>query len=107
MEQLVGDHCVRLAYSLSEHKQLFEPHTRAMFWRSKEDREVDFVILGENATIPIEVKFQNKIKRDDLYALADFRKISGLKGGIVLSKDTLSATNGHSILPVSVFLLLI
>jgi hypothetical protein len=78
-----------------------------MFWRSKEDRELDFVVLGDSDMIPIEVKFQRQISRTDLFALADFRKVTKSKGGIILSKDTLESRNGYSIVPVSTFLLLI
>jgi len=107
IEQVVGDHCIRLAYSLTGHKQLFDYKTRVMFWRSRENREVDFVVLGDSAMVPLEVKFQEKIRRDDLYGIADFRKATGSKGGIILSKDLLSAKNGYAIVPVSTFLLLI
>jgi hypothetical protein len=107
IEQVVGEHCIRLGYSLTTQKQLFEYKNRVMFWRSKEDRELDFVVLGDSDMIPIEVKFQRQISRTDLFALADFRKVTKSKGGIILSKDTLESRNGYSIVPVSTFLLLI
>lgn len=107
VEQVVGDHCIRLAYSMARQKQLFEYKRHVMFWRSKEDREVDFVIANNPRVIPIEVKFQERVTREDLYPLADFRKVSATRGGIVLSKDILEKRDGYSIVPASIFLLLI
>ncbi len=78
-----------------------------MFWRGKEAREVDFVVSGDSAMTPVEVKFQEQISKEDLYPMADFRKVSGSKGGVVLSKNTLETRNGYSIVPVSTFLLLV
>jgi len=107
VEQSVGEHCIRLAYSIARQKQLFEYKRHVMFWRSKEDREVDFVVSGDGTMIPIEVKFQEQIAKEDMYPLADFRKVTGTKGGIILSKDMLEKRNGYSIVPVSTFLLLV
>jgi len=107
VEQSVGEHCIRLAYSIARQKQLFEYKRHVMFWRGKEDREVDFVVGGDGTMIPIEVKFQEQIAKEDMYPLADFRKVTGTKGGIVLSKDMLEKRNGYSIVPVSTFLLLV
>jgi predicted AAA+ superfamily ATPase len=107
IEQVVGGHCIRLAFSLAEQKQLFDPKTQVMFWRSREDREIDFVVLGNSNMIPIEVKYQDQIARTDLFAMADFRKVTRTKGGIMLSKGTLEGRDGYSIVPVSTFLLLV
>lgn len=107
VEQMVGQHCIRLAYSFASQKQLFDPKTQVMFWRSKEEREIDFVVIANSNMIPIEVKYQDEITRGDFYALADFRKLTNTKGGIILSKDRLEARNGYSIIPTSTFLLLI
>jgi len=107
VEQSVGEHCIRLAYSIARQKQLFEYKRHVMFWRGKEDRELDFVVTEDSTMMPIEVKFQEQIVREDLYPLADFRKVSGTKGGIILSKDILEKRDGYSIVPVSTFLLLI
>jgi len=107
VEQVVGEHCVRLAYSLTSYKQLFDYKTRVMFWRSREGREVDYVVLGDVPMIPIEVKYQKTIGREDLYGMADFRKTTGTKGGLILSEHVLSERNGCSIVPTSTFLLLI
>jgi predicted AAA+ superfamily ATPase len=57
--------------------------------------------------IPIEVKYQDQIARTDLFAMADFRKVTRTKGGIMLSKGTLEGRDGYSIVPVSTFLLLV
>jgi predicted AAA+ superfamily ATPase len=107
LEQVIGEHCIRLAYSMARQKQLFEYKRHVMFWRGKEAREVDFVIANNSDVIPIEVKFQDRVIRDDLYPLADFRKISATTGGIILSRDILAKRDGYSIVPASVFLLLI
>jgi len=107
VEQVVGQHCIRLAYSFASQKQLFDPKTQVMFWRSREEREIDFVVLTNSNMISLEVKHQDEITRADFYALADFRKLTNTRGGIILSKDRLEARNGYSIVPASTFLLLI
>jgi hypothetical protein len=107
IEQAIGEHCIRLAYSMAREKQLFEYKRRVMFWRSKEDREVDFVIANNSKVIPMEVKFQDSVSRENLYPLADFRKVSSTRGGIVVSKDLLEKRDGYSIVPASIFLLLV
>jgi predicted AAA+ superfamily ATPase len=92
---------------MARQKQLFEYKRHVMFWRSKEDREVDFVMAEDSKVMPIEVKFQERVTREDLYPLADFRKVTATKGGIVLSRDILEKRDGCSIVPASTFLLLI
>ena len=42
------------------------------YWRTSDDREVDFVLYGENGLIAIEVKKTSRVRRTDLEALKLF-----------------------------------
>jgi predicted AAA+ superfamily ATPase len=44
------------------------------FWRSRSGVEVDFVLYGKDGIYAIEVKNTNRIRPEDLRALAEFRK---------------------------------
>ena len=63
--------------------------------------EIDFLIKQDNVLMPIEVNYQNKIKK------SDFRLISklGFKKGIIISRDTFCYDNGYVIIPLEIFLM--
>jgi predicted AAA+ superfamily ATPase len=44
------------------------------FWRTRDHREVDFVLYGERGLVAIEVKRAGRFREDDLAALRDFRE---------------------------------
>jgi predicted AAA+ superfamily ATPase len=44
------------------------------FWRTRDHREVDFVLYGERGLVAIEVKRAGRFREDDLTALRDFRE---------------------------------
>jgi hypothetical protein len=107
-EGVAADHVVRLAFLLSEQKQLFAYENVVLYWRGKRDREVDFVLRsGFSKGVPIEVKYQKTISNEDLFGVIDFMKISGSTNGIILSRDTLEVRRNIVVLPIWLFLLLV
>jgi len=107
VEQVVSDHAIRLAFNLAPKKTGFEYQSSVFYWKSKNNREVDFVIRDDDSLIPIEVKYQNDIKKDDYYGLIDFKKVSKTKNSIILTKKDLRVESEATLIPVSLFLLLI
>ena len=106
-EQIAGDHLMRMAPALSSIKSGFDPHYSVLHWRSaKSGREVDFVVRDKSSLIPVEVKYQPKVRREDMGGLVDFSKATGKKGGIVVTRGELRAAGNVSLVPASVFLLL-
>jgi len=108
VEGIAADHVVRLAFLLSEQKQLFSYENAVFYWRGKKDREVDFVLRADSSkAVPFEVKYQKTIGSEDLFGMIDFMKVSGSRGGIVLSKETLEVRRSVTIVPIWLFLLLV
>ena len=69
------------------------------YWKNK--KETDILVKTKDALLAIEVKYQNKITKDDLSSLYHFRK------GIIMSKDTLAPDEKYSIIPAHLLLALI
>ncbi len=109
MESIVANHLVRLSFSLSKQKQLFEYKTCLFYWRSNKDREVDFVMkAGESKFFPIELKYQRTISREDKFALIDFSKATGSTAkGVLLSKNDLRGDASAVIVPAWAFLFIV
>lgn len=105
-EGVVADHLVRYAFSQSRQKSLFSYENVLFYWKSKRDREVDFVLRMNGDYTPIEVKYQSKVVKKDKFGLIDFSKTGRAKGGILLSKGSTSPGDFVTI-PVSIFLALI
>lgn len=57
------------------------------FWRERQVKEVDFVILGQEKKIPIEVKYQNEIRERDLKNLIEYSRKEKLKNAILITKN--------------------
>jgi hypothetical protein len=107
-ESLVGSHLIRLAFCMSQQKQLFDYENSLFYWKSGKDREVDFVIkLGDDSVLPIEIKYQSSIMKSDRYGIIDFKKSSGVDNGILLSKNKMEAKTGIVTLPAWLFLMLV
>lgn len=108
VEGVVADHLIRLAFLLSQKKQTFDYSNYVFNWRYGVDRELDFVLYdGNGLELPIEVRFQNKIsKKTDPQGIIRFQKATGVKMGILLSKEEMDLTNEYIILPTSMFLLI-
>ena len=107
IEQVVASHCIRLAFNLSSNKTGFSHPLSVFYWQSKNSRELDFVVRDNDSLIPIEVKYQNQIKKDDLYSIIDFKKSTRTNRGIVITKDQLTVNNEAALIPANLFLLLI
>jgi predicted AAA+ superfamily ATPase len=109
VEGIVADHLIRLAFALSEKKQNFEYSEHIFHWKY-EKNEVDFVLdNGIDLEIPMEVKFQNSINKRDLDSIINFKKESKNKNlrPLLLSKDRFDIINDCTIIPASIFLLLV
>ena len=107
VEQVVADHCIRMAFNMASKKTGFSYQSSVFYWKSKTSREVDFVVRDNESLIPIEVKYQNQIKRNDLYGLIDFKKATNTDRGIVITKNELRIEDEAILIPASLFLLLI
>lgn len=105
VENIVSDHCTRLAFNLSSSKSLYNYHQSVFYWKGTK-REVDFVVKDNDSLIPIEVKYQNDIKSDDYHGLIDFRKMTG-RNSIMITKKDLKSENDIALIPTSMFLLLV
>ena len=117
VEQAVACHVARLAPDLNARSDPIGDLDTAFYWRSSRGREVDFVVRtgagGEagragGAVAPIEVKWQSRVRRDDLHGMFDFRKAAGMGGcgGAVLSRDSAEERSGMAVVPAAVFALL-
>jgi len=106
VEGVVADHLVRLAFAASEAPESFECENFLLYWRGKGGREVDFVLRLRSRWFPVEVKFQRSVGRSDLAGVLRFRGGGG-RGGIVLTRDLLGERSGVSMVPTSLFLLLV
>ncbi len=107
VEGVIADHMVRLAFSLSKQKQLFDYEKDLHYWKSSNQHEVDFVLTLNKSYLPVESKYKDKIGKDDRYGLADFSKATGVKNEILVSKNEFSRYKGGSIVPAWLFLLLV
>ena len=115
IEQAVACHVVRLASDLNARNDPVGLFDTVFYWRSNRGREVDFVVrngeggAGAGGSVsPIEVKWQGRVRRDDLHGMFDFRKAAGMGGcgGLVLSRDVAEERSGMAVVPASVFALL-
>ena len=115
VEQAAACHIVRLASDLNARNDPAGLFDTVFYWRSNRGREVDFVVRTGNggagaggAVAPIEVKWQGRVRRDDMHGIFDFRKATGMGGcgGAVLSRDSAEERSGMAIVPASIFTLL-
>ncbi|MGI0015669.1 MAG: ATP-binding protein, partial [Nitrososphaera sp.] len=107
-ESIVGSHLIRLAFCLSQQKQLFDYENSLFYWKSSKDREIDFVVkLADNSVLPVEIKYQSSIMKSDRYGIIDFKKSSGIDKGILLSKDKTEVKARIVTLPTWLFLMLV
>lgn len=60
----------------------------------------------EGAFLPIEVKYQGAIRRNDLYGIIDFMKGGRSRRGIIITKDALGQGRNHTEVPLPIFLLM-
>jgi len=57
------------------------------FFRTTSKREVDFIKIDNNKIIPIELKYKERIRNDDLNGLIYFLDKFKLDEGILLTKE--------------------
>jgi len=105
LESVVCDHMVRLLFNLEPSPQ-FDYTTKLFYWESSKKREVDFVTKLGSAFLPIELKYQSSIQRNDVYGIIDFMKGGKAHKGIIVTKDVFVEGRSHVEIPVSTFLLL-
>jgi predicted AAA+ superfamily ATPase len=106
IESVVCDHLIRLLFDLEPSPQ-FDYMTKLFYWESSKRREVDFVTKLDDAFLPIEVKYQSSIHKNDLYGLIDFVKGGKAHKGIIVTKDRLVQGRTYVGIPASLFLLMI
>ena len=105
VESVVCNHLIRLIFNMEPSPQ-FDYTTKLFYWESSKKREVDFVTKFENALLPIEVKYQTAIQRNDLFGIIDLMKGGKSHKGIIVTKDTLSKERNHVEVPLPIFLLI-
>jgi predicted AAA+ superfamily ATPase len=105
IESVVCNHMIRLLFNLEPSPQ-FDYATRLFYWESSKKREVDFVTKLEGAFLPIELKYQSSIQRNDAYSTIDFLKGGKAHRGIIVTKDTFVQGRSYIGIPVSIFLLM-
>ena len=105
-ESVVANHLVRLLFGYSPSTQ-FDYATLLFFSQSKRKRELDFAAKQADRFLPIEVKYQGKIRNEDGFGIIDFQKGGNASNGLLLTKDSLESKRSYMEIPVSVFLLLV
>ena len=105
-ESVVANHLVRLLFGYTPSTQ-FDYTTLLFFSQSKKKRELDFAVRRKNSYLPIEVKYQGKIRSEDGFGIIDFQKGGNASNGLLLTKDSLESKRSYVAIPVSVFLLLV
>jgi predicted AAA+ superfamily ATPase len=105
VESVVCNHLIRFMFNV-EHSPQFDHATKLFYWESSKKREVDFVAKLGSAFLPIEVKYQGSIQRNDLYGVIDFMKGGKAHEGIIVTKDTLVQGRSHTEVPLPIFLLI-
>ena len=111
VEQAAACHVARLASSLNARGDPIGLFDHVFHWMGRRGRGVDFVVRTgdvDGAVAPIDVKWQDRVRRDDLHGMFDFRKAAGMggSGGVVLSRDVAEERSGMAVVPASIFALL-
>ena len=105
LEAVTCDHLIRFLFNISPSIK-FDYTNQLFYWVSSKQREVDFVMKAKNRMIPLELKYQEKIRGSDLYGLIDFVKGGKADKGLMLTRNSLSEGRTAVQLPVALFLLL-
>ncbi len=100
IEGVVYNHLCRLSFSLNP-RDLFDPKDTVCYYKDKNKKEVDFVLIHDDNYLPFEVKYQATINSSDFFAFKSFNK------GIMITKGDLGNYRNYVKIPVSIFLLLI
>jgi hypothetical protein len=105
VESVICNHLIRFLFNM-EPSSHFDYTTRLFYWESSKKREIDFVAKFGDAFLPIEVKYQGSIRRNDVYGIIDFMKGGKSHKGIVVTKDSLAQGRSYTGIPLPIFLLL-
>jgi len=103
VESVICNHLIRLAFNMFPSSD-YEYANRLFYWENSLRKEVDFVIKLNGKYIPIEVKYQSDVKKDDLLALQAFMQGGSSYLGIVITKDSLKIEENLVFLPACLFL---
>ncbi|MDP1722870.1 MAG: ATP-binding protein [Candidatus Gottesmanbacteria bacterium] len=69
------------------HNYLLRTGNELFFWRQRQIKEVDFIQVLPEGKFPIEVKYQNEIRPNDLQNLVYYCKKEHLKKAMVITKN--------------------
>jgi hypothetical protein len=105
VESVVCSHLIRLLFNMEPSTQ-FDYTTRLFYWESGKKREVDFVAKLGDDFMPIELKYQPRVQRSDVFGIIDFEKGGKSRKGVIITKDTWAQRRLHVEIPASIFLLL-
>ena len=105
-EGIVGSHLIRMAFRRSPKKLWFLYTNYLAYWRYGPGKEADFVYNDGSVEIPIEVKPGRRPSKRDLDGIIAFKKATGAKNGLILTRATLSVERECVKVPLALFLLL-
>lgn len=98
VEQVVGNHLIRLAYNLHP-SNTFNPDNFVFYWHK--DKEIDFLLNHEQELLPFEVGFKENLGNKGKW----IKDRAGTP--LILSKNQFEVSDDHAILPASLFLYLV
>lgn len=109
VEDIVGDHLIRLAFYLTKKKSMFDYSNHIFYWQDEKKYEVDYILAVDNQiVVPIEVKYTNKeINPDKLNGIYNFKRDTGVKNAVIVTEDVLEPGIEYIQIPASLFLLLV
>ena len=105
-ESVISNHLIRLAFSFFPTSD-YNHTNKVYYWRTTLGKEVDFAVKLNGKYLPIEVKYQDDIKRSDLQGLHTFIKGGKSYKGIMITKDKLKVQEDIVLIPYYLFLLLV
>ena len=100
VEAVVGDHLNRAAHNIRP-SDTFDASDYVFYFRTKKGDEVDFIFKAQNIFAGIDLTYQNQLNSED------FRGLSKLGGGCMISKRDFLQKDKVAVIPVSLFLLYI
>lgn len=104
IENIIANHLIRLQFNMNPHSGF--QYNRDLFCYKPDKRtEIDFLFNSKEGVIPIESKYQSSISTRDSDPIV--RAASKDIRGILISKDDISVEDRLSVIPASLFLLLI
>ncbi|MDP2933299.1 MAG: ATP-binding protein [bacterium] len=71
---------------VANYLQRFYPG-RVLFWRYRQEKEVDFLVKRDADIVPVEVKFQPRIKKEDVENLVYFCRKEKIGKAVIVTKE--------------------